>query len=76
MGGEKRARGWTCAMVHKFVQDYVFPYDPSSFPMQEAGDTQGKRCEASVVLPPRAGRGPYLMLASVLIWIPVRVRPF
>ena len=37
--------------MQKFLQGFVSPYDPSSYPMQEAGDAQGKRCEASVVHP-------------------------
>ena len=50
-GEKKRARGWTRATVQKFLQEFVSPYDPSSYPMQEAGGAQGKRCEAFAVLP-------------------------
>ena len=50
-GEKKRARGSTRATVQKFLQELLSPYDPSSYTMQEAGDAQGKRCEASVVPP-------------------------
>ena len=50
-GEKRRARGWTRATVQNFLREFVAPCDPSSYPMQEAGDAQGKRCEASVVLP-------------------------
>ena len=41
---------WTRATVQNFVREFVAPYDPSSYPIQEAGDAQGKHYEASVVL--------------------------
>ena len=50
-GEKRRARGWTRATVQNFLREFVAPCDPSSYPMQEAGGAQGKRCEASVVLP-------------------------
>ena len=50
-GEKRRARGWTRPTVQNFLREFVAPCDPSSYPMQEAGDAQGKRCEASVVLP-------------------------
>ena len=48
---KKRARDWTCATVQKFLHEIVSPCDPSSYPMQGAGNAQGKWCEAFVVLP-------------------------
>ena len=50
-GEKRRARGWTRATVQNFLREFVAPCDPSSYRMHEAGDAQGKRCEASVVLP-------------------------
>ena len=50
-GEKKGARGWTRATVHTFLRGFASPCDPSSYPMEEVGDTQAKRCEASLVLP-------------------------
>ena len=41
------------------MREFVAPCNPSSYPIQKAGDAQGKRCEASVVLP--------LMQAQIVI---------
>ena len=49
-GEKNRARGWKRATVHELLPEFVSPCNPSFYPMQEVGDTQEKRCEASVVL--------------------------
>ena len=53
---KKGARGWTGATVRDFLREFVAPADPSSFPIQEAGETQGRTCEGSVVLPLKVAR--------------------
>ena len=38
---KKGARGRNCATVHDVLQKFVPPSEPSSFPLQEAGDAKG-----------------------------------
>ena len=47
---KKGARGWTRAEVRDFLRQFVTLADPSSFPIQVAGDARGRMCEGSVVL--------------------------
>ena len=37
--------------MREFLQEFVAPVDPSSFPIQEEGDARGRMCEGSVVVP-------------------------
>ena len=47
---KKKARGWdTCHS--DFLPDIVAFSNPSSFPIQEARDAQGRTCEGSIGLP-------------------------
>ena len=53
---KKGARGWTRATARYFLREFVAPADPSSFPIQEAGDARGRICKGSVVLPLEVAR--------------------
>ena len=39
---KRGGRGSTSATVREFLREFVTPADPSSFPIQEAGDARGR----------------------------------
>ena len=53
---KKVARGSTHDTVCDFLGEFVAPANPSSLPIQEAGDARGRMCKGSVVLPLNVAR--------------------
>ena len=60
-GEKKQTWGWTRTTVHKILQEFVSPCDPSSYPMQEAGMHRGSGVRHMWCFPlckPRLSSGP------------------